>query len=95
VGDIGSILTTPDGISLRISESSILATLPATLYGQKTRATIYGIKGNKLLEVAKTESQGQIKVPISGIPKGRYLLEIRSPNQGITKPFTIIQHHPR
>ncbi len=83
-------VTAQNTFSLRFSPSSLFATLPATLFGQKTRAALYGLTGHKVLKVAETEANREIEVPISGRPKGQYFLEISNPSLRITKPFTLV-----
>ena len=74
----------------RYSNAIIFAFLPKIMLGHKTKATKYGIAGHWLIKEVGDESKGEIVAPISGIRKGRCVLEVKNFNQSISKLFSVI-----
>jgi hypothetical protein len=105
VGKDGIILTSPESPVrnnsrplqpqiepiLRFASASLLITLPSSLRDPETRATIHDLTGHKVWEGAGSSPQGELAVPTTGFPKGRYLLEVRGAGERISKPFCILR----
>ena len=74
-------------LAFRYPQSFLLVDLPEFIKGQSTRATVYGISGQKVLEVDGKKSKEVMAIPTDGISNGRYVLEIRYANRRISQPF--------
>lgn len=87
------VLTSPDGnsdailrrskesgrISLRLTGSHLHASLPPSLRHPATRARVFCLTGRKLIEVPAGGSGTDIALPIGGLSRGAYLLDVRGP----------------
>ncbi len=78
-------------ISLRLSSCYLFAYLPSSLRGQMSRVAIYSVFGNKIFEVDEGEFGEKITIPITGIPDGQYLLNVKNSNQRVTRPFFLMR----
>ena len=89
VGDEGAIFTSPkdpvsisprislrSGLSLHLTPSHLFITQPDPLNGQTTRAAIYTLSGDKVVEFWARANR-EIKIPIDNLVRGRYVCELK------------------
>jgi hypothetical protein len=106
VGNDGIILTSPEdmgsgiaaphspsqgGLALRFAPTLLSVTLPPGLGNRGMRAAVYSIAGNKLVEAETSGINGEMRLPIGGLARGRYVLEVRGLGAEFARPFAIVR----
>ncbi len=102
VGVQGAVLTSPQNssalmaknqtassLSLRLTPSQLFVVLPNSMVGQSTHASIYRLKGDRLVESQGVNLDGDISLPIGSLTRGMYLLEVNGSNKRILQLFTV------
>ena len=73
---------------LRFENGEILRfDLPNSMIGSHSRAVIYSLTGNKMVEVHSKGSATEMTLPLNNLSRGVYLLELRGAGKRITESF--------
>ncbi len=100
VGYGGTILTSPQDplvpiiprspsrsdLNLRLTRTSLLATLPNNLVGRELCGAIYTMAGRKLVEVRKSSPGAELAAPLENVGPGLHVFRL----EGAGKPFSQI-----
>jgi hypothetical protein len=99
-GDSGTVLIGGEGsgqitriasptLSMRQTSNHVFAALPHSISGVGLRAAVYSNAGEKMVDVRVDELADEVAIPLGGMARGVYLLELRGKGVRMTQAFSI------
>ena len=98
VGLFGAVFTASDDVSailprfpsqklsLQVTPTRLLASLPNSFFDRPARAAIYTMQGSKLVESSWPRIAGEITLPVEGLSRGTYMFKVEGASS-LSKPF--------